>query len=96
MTDERYLLARKEEALKISDKLGLELEVIDGYTGKFANIGNGLVRLVSGDQMPFVGSDTTATTLELNSQESVEIVCYNSGKNKQLLVIGKALPAPTE
>ena len=34
MTDERYLLARKEEALKISDKLGLELEVIDNYTGK--------------------------------------------------------------
>jgi hypothetical protein len=46
--------------------------------------------------MPFVGSDTTATTLELYSQESVEIVCYNNGKNKQLLVIGKALPAPTE
>lgn len=73
-----------------------QLSFIDGYTGKFANIGNGLVRLVSGDQMPFVGSDTTATTLELNSQESVEIVCYNSGKNKQLLVIGKAIPAPTE
>lgn len=34
MTDERYLLARKEEAVKISDKLGLELEVIDNYTGK--------------------------------------------------------------
>ena len=34
MTDERFLLTRKEEALKISDKLGLELEVIDNYTGK--------------------------------------------------------------
>ena len=34
MTDERYLLARKEESVKISDKLGLELEVIDNYTGK--------------------------------------------------------------
>ena len=34
MTDERFLLARKEEAVKISDKLGLELEVMDNYTGK--------------------------------------------------------------
>ena len=34
MTDERYLLSRKEESLKVSDKLGLELEVIDNYTGK--------------------------------------------------------------
>lgn len=34
MTDERFLLSRKEEAIKISDKLGLELEVIDNYTGK--------------------------------------------------------------
>ena len=34
MTDDRYLLARKVEANRISDKLGLELEVIDNYTGK--------------------------------------------------------------
>lgn len=34
MTDDRYLLARKVEASRISDKLGLELEVIDNYTGK--------------------------------------------------------------
>ena len=34
MTDERYLLVRKDEALKVSDKLGLELEIIDNYTGK--------------------------------------------------------------
>jgi exonuclease SbcC len=34
MTDSRYLLARKVEATRISDKLGLELEVIDNYTGK--------------------------------------------------------------
>ena len=38
MTDERYLLARKEESLKVSDKLGLELEVIDNYTGKRRDI----------------------------------------------------------
>lgn len=34
MTDERYELFRKEEALKLSDKLGLEIEVMDYYTGK--------------------------------------------------------------
>ena len=34
MTDDRYLLARKVEASRISDKLGLELEIIDNYTGK--------------------------------------------------------------
>lgn len=34
MTEDRYQLVRKEEAVKISDKLGLELEVIDYYTGK--------------------------------------------------------------
>lgn len=34
MTDSRYLLSRKLEATKVSDKLGLELEVIDNYTGK--------------------------------------------------------------
>ena len=34
MTDDRYLLARKVEASRLSDKLGLELEIIDNYTGK--------------------------------------------------------------
>ena len=34
MTDSRYLLVRKTESSKVSDKLGLELEVIDNYTGK--------------------------------------------------------------
>lgn len=34
MTDDRYEFFRKEEATRISDKLGLELEVMDYYTGK--------------------------------------------------------------
>lgn len=34
MTDDRYELVRKEESSKISDRLGLELEVMDYYTGK--------------------------------------------------------------
>ena len=38
MTDDRYELLRKEEATKVSDKLGLELEVMDYYTGKKRDI----------------------------------------------------------
>ncbi len=34
MTDERYQLLRKEESFKVSDQLGLELEIMDYYTGK--------------------------------------------------------------
>lgn len=38
MTDERYELFRKEEAVRVSDKLGLEIEVMDYYTGKRRDI----------------------------------------------------------
>lgn len=38
MTEDRYQLLRKEEAVKLSDKLGLELEVMDYYTGKKRDI----------------------------------------------------------
>jgi len=38
MTEDRYQLFRKEEATKVSDKLGLELEVMDYYTGKRRDI----------------------------------------------------------
>lgn len=38
MTDERYELFRKVESVKISDKLGLEIEVMDYYTGKRRDI----------------------------------------------------------
>ena len=34
MTDNRYILIRKETSEKISDKIGLDLEVIDNYNGK--------------------------------------------------------------
>lgn len=38
MTDNRYQLFRRVESTKISDKLGLELEVMDYYTGKRRDI----------------------------------------------------------
>ena len=34
MTDDRYMLQRKVDATKLSDSLGLELEIMDNYTGK--------------------------------------------------------------
>lgn len=34
MTDNRFLLVRKECSERVSDKIGLELEVIDNYNGK--------------------------------------------------------------
>ena len=38
MTSNRYLLTRREISDKISDKLALELEIMDNYTGKTRNI----------------------------------------------------------
>ena len=38
MTDGRYIMIRKENSDKISDKIGLELEIIDNYTGKKRDI----------------------------------------------------------
>ena len=34
MTDNRYLLIRKKKADKISEKIGLDLNVIDNYNGQ--------------------------------------------------------------
>lgn len=34
MTDNRFLLVRKESSERVSDQIGLELEVIDNYNGK--------------------------------------------------------------
>jgi hypothetical protein len=43
------------------------------------------------DTMKFVGTCTTATSITLAPQESVELVCYNNEDKKELLVIGKSL-----
>ena len=67
-----------------------QLSFINGYTGKFANIGTGSVTINSGNFV-FAGSGVTTTTLKLAPQETVELVCYNNGNSKELLVIGKAL-----
>lgn len=38
MTENRYFLIRKEEPEKISDKIGLDLEVKDNYNGKIRDV----------------------------------------------------------
>ena len=68
-----------------------QLSFIDGYTGKFCNIGTANMNISTKSSMPFVGSCTSKTSLTLLPQESVELVCYNNGNEKQLLVIGKVL-----
>jgi hypothetical protein len=66
-----------------------QLSFIDGYTGKFCNVGKGNMIINTPNSMQFVGSCTTTTSITLLPQESIEIVCYNNGNEKQLIVLGK-------
>lgn len=68
-----------------------QLSFIDGYTGKFCNIGKGNMTINSNTSMPLVASCTSATSVVLAPQESVELVCHNNGKDKELILIGKEL-----
>ena len=72
------------------------LAFVDGYTGRFCNIGKGNMIIKTNDTMPFVGSCTSGIQVTLAPQESIEFVCYNNGKNKELIVIGKEITPPTE
>jgi hypothetical protein len=71
---------------------------VDGYTGRFCNIGKGNMTISTNDTMPFVGSCTSVTSVIIAPQESIELVCHNNGKDKELILIGKDItPAePTE
>lgn len=66
-----------------------QLSFIDGYTGKFCNIGKGNMTINSSTSMPFVASCTSVTSVVLAPQESIELVCHNNGKDKELILIGK-------
>lgn len=67
MTDDRYLLVRKIEATKISDKLGLELEVVDNYTGKKREVTS------------LSGGESFKASLALALGISDVIQCYSGG-----------------
>lgn len=67
------------------------LSFINGYTGKFSNIGTGNMIINAGSKFKFVGSCTESTEITLNPQETIELICYNNDDNKELIVIGKEL-----
>ena len=73
------------------------LDFISGYTGKFANIGSGTVRITTVSPYVFVNGSVETTSFTLAPNESVEVVCYlREGATeeetvRQLLVIGKTL-----
>lgn len=62
-----------------------------GYTGKFSNIGSGKMIITTSDNYKFVNGNVETTSFELNSQESVEIICYKTDDKNMLLVVGKQL-----
>ena len=68
-----------------------QLSFINGYTAKFCNIGTGYMIINTSENIPFSGSCHHATTVHLDPQESIELVCYNNGNQKELLIIGKQL-----
>lgn len=65
------------------------LSFINGYTGKFANIGTANMILNGGQNYLFSGSGVTTDTLTIAPQETIELVTYNVDGQKHLLVIGK-------
>ena len=67
MTDHRFQLMRKEEATRISDKLGLEIEVLDYYTGKKRDI-----KTLSGGE-----SFKAALSLALGMSDTIQM--YSGG-----------------
>ena len=89
---ENLYIANGEDGTEVVYTIALDqLTFIDGYTGKFANVGNGKVIIKSPSSMPLTASGKTAQEIELLPQESVELVCYNNGDIKQLIVMGKPL-----
>lgn len=68
------------------------IDFLSGYTGKFANIGSGNVKIKTSDPYSFINGNSEATEFNLTTNESVDIVCYKDNDNsKKFLVIGKSL-----
>jgi hypothetical protein len=67
------------------------LAYVNGYTGKFVNIGTGNM-LVTTEKFTFVNADKTAKSITILPQESIELICYTDNELGQvLLVLGKTL-----
>ena len=67
MTDNRFVLVRKENSDKVYDKIGLELEVIDNYSGK------------KRDVKSLSGGEAFKATLSLSLGLSDVIQSYSGG-----------------
>lgn len=92
-----YYIANTAEGEELTYTIDINpISFINGYTGKFANIGKGSMILNAGSDYKFVGSNTTATSLSINPQETVELICYKIDNEKVYLVIGKELTEVTE
>ena len=63
---------------------------INGYTGKFSNIGTGDV-IINAVNDKIVSSGKEVNMLTLDPQETVELICYNNNSRKQFILIGKSL-----
>lgn len=92
-----YYIANTAEGEELTYTIDISpISFINGYTGKFTNIGKGSMILNAGSDYKFVGSNTTATSISVNPQETVELICYKIDNEKVYLVIGKELTETTE
>lgn len=88
--DTNFYIANSTEAVVYNIKLD-SLTFVNGYTGKFSNMGAGKVT-IQANNFTLVNGDKTARKLELSTNETVELVCYNDATLGQcLLVLGKSL-----
>ena len=72
-----------------------QIDFETGFTGKFSNIGKGTVTIKAVEPYAFVGSGKTNSddirTITINSQETVELICYKAESEKSFIVIGKEI-----
>lgn len=88
-TETNYYISDNSEIVTYNMNLDT-ISFIDGYTGKFSNVGTGTVILNAGT-FKFVGSCVEVNNITLEPQESVELICYNADDQKKLIVVGKSL-----
>jgi hypothetical protein len=67
-------------------------DFVSGYTGKFVNIGNGLV-VISAENAIFVGGsnagNNTASEIQLTSGETVELISHKNGDTNEFIIVSR-------
>ena len=92
-TETNYYISDNSEIVTYNMNLDT-ISFIDGYTGKFSNVGTGVV-ILNGGTFRFIGSCNEVDTIILDPQETVELICYNADDQKKLIVVGKSLTPET-